>query len=343
VSGADSGSSTGLWLYDATRGRMAVLAWLGAALGLSFLGVWALGIAFVAGPEVPSLAETPAFGPRSWGEAIVRSLVLGYIVTLPAAGLHVAEQQLKLLRPHLDAGSSAAGAAASAVVRVPRWLRWLGGASGLAVLLLFGPDFVGSPGELLTVTQGWLAASGMLLGRAVAVHLFVARSFANLGRNFIPVDLLDRRPFAPLVAWGLRTFLAWVIWFGLTSLFFIDPGPRPPNWSNLLGLIPLAMIGVGALLVPVWGIHGRLREAKTRELERLDAAVRAERDALWQGVPSESPQLANLSGYRMLVADQSDWPLDVSAWLRFGFYLAIGAGSWIGAALVEQLLGRALG
>jgi hypothetical protein len=130
---------------------------------------------------------------------------------------------------------------------------------------------------------------------------------------------------------------------GLTSLFFIDPGPRPPNWSNLLALIPLAMIGITALVVPVWGVHGRLREAKTRELEKLDAAVREERDALWRGGASDSPRLANLAGYRTLVADQSDWPLDVSTWLRFGFYLGIGAASCVGAALVEQLLARALG
>jgi len=314
---------------------------VGVLLGVAFLATWVVWMAFVAGTGWGSLARIPGFGPSSFAEAIVRALVLGYTVTLPATGIRLATQQLELLQPHLGPSGEAADAARS-VLRVPLWSRWLGSLAGLALLAL-GPEFAGSVGEAPAMTQVWFALSGLLLGRAFAVHLHIARAFSKLGRRFVPIDLLDRRPFVPLVSWGLRTFLAWVVWFVLISLFFIDPGPRAPNWSNLLGLVPLALIGVSALVVPVWGIHGRLREAKESELARLDAAVRRERDSLWREGAASSSELANLAGYRTVLADQSDWPLDVSAWLRFGFYLALGAGSWIGAALVEQLLGRALG
>jgi hypothetical protein len=272
---------------------------------------------------------------------MVRALVLGYTVTLPATGIRLAAHQLKLLQPHLGSEGAVLEAAAS-VIRVPAWSRWLGSLAGVGLLLALGPTLVGAPGEALAITQSWFALAGLLLGRALSVHLYIARAFSKLGRSFIPIDLLDSRPFVPLVSWGLRTFLAWVVWFAITSLFFIDPGPRAPNWSNLMGLVPLVLIGVSALIVPVWGIHRRLQEAKAGELARLDEAVRRERDSLWSEGASGSPRLANLAGYRLLVADQSDWPLDVSTWLRFGFYLALGVGSWIGAALVEQLLGRAL-
>jgi hypothetical protein len=33
------------------------------------------------------------------------------------------------------------------------------------------------------------------------------------------------------------------------------------------------------------------------------------------------------------------WPIDVSTLLRFGLYLVVGLGSWLGAAFVERLVG----
>jgi len=342
VGDGDGGSSTGLWLYDSTHGRILPVAAVGALLGVAFLVAWVAGVAFLGDAGTGSLEQMPGFGAGSWAEVIVRALVLGYTVTMPAIGIRLAAQQLELVRPHLGSSEEASHAAQS-VLRVPPWWRWLGSAAGVAILLIFGDMAIAFSGESPALTPLWFALFGALLGRALAAHLHIGRAFSQLGRHFVPIDLLDRRPFAPLVSWGLRIFLAWVVWFGLTSLFFVDPGPRDPNWSNLLGIVPLALIGVGALLVPVWGIHARLREAKEGELARLDEAVRRERDSLWRDGASSSPELANLAGYRMLVADQSDWPLDVSTWLRFGFYLALGAGSWIGAALVEQIRGRALG
>lgn len=334
--------STGLWLYDATQGRTQPLAAVGALLGVAFLCAWLAGLVIRDGSGTEVLSRMPAFGPNSWSEVVVRALVLGYTVTLPALGVRLAAQQLQLLETYLGSSDDASNAARS-VLRVPLGSRWIGTCAGIAGLVTFGSAFIGALGEALVMSQLWFAVFGSLLGRALFVHLHIARGFSKLGRHFVPVDLLDRRPIAPLVSWGLRIFLAWVVWFGLTSLFFVDPGPRPPNWSNLLGLLPLAVIGVGALLVPVWGIHARLRDARDGELARLDGAIRRERDSLWREGAAASSELANLAGYRMLVAEQSDWPLDVSTWLRFGFYLALGAGSWIGAALVEQLLGRALG
>ena len=337
---ASAPAGSGVRLYDATRGRLGpVLGW-GAGVAVAFFAVWLVAVAVVDAPGA-ALADRPAFGPASWAEVVVRALVLGYTVTLPAIGLRLASQQLGLLGPHLVGPESES--AVRRALHVPRRARWVGLAVGAAILVGFGGAFYQGQDDLRVLTTLWFAAFGALLGDALATHLRIARAFSSLGRHCVPVDLLDRRPFAPLVAWGLRIFLAWVVWFGVTSLFFFDPGPRPPNWSNLLSLLPLAFVGIGALLVPAWGIHGRLREAKQAELARLDEAIRRERDTLWRDGASSSPQLANLAGYRSLVAAQSDWPLDVSTWLRFGFYLAIGAGSWVGAALVEQLLGRALG
>lgn len=36
------------------------------------------------------------------------------------------------------------------------------------------------------------------------------------------------------------------------------------------------------------------------------------------------------------------WPYDASNWLRFGLYMLLGLGSWLGAATVERLLNSLL-
>ena len=43
----DGGSSTGLWLYDSTHGRILPVAAVGALLGVAFLVAWVAGVAFL--------------------------------------------------------------------------------------------------------------------------------------------------------------------------------------------------------------------------------------------------------------------------------------------------------
>ena len=51
--------------------------------------------------------------------------------------------------------------------------------------------------------------------------------------------------------------------------------------------------------------------------------------------------LANLVAYRSLVESTREWPFGLPAQARFALFAAIGAGSWVGGALVERLLGAA--
>jgi hypothetical protein len=60
--------------------------------------------------------------------------------------------------------------------------------------------------------------------------------------------------------------------------------------------------------------------------------------------PGGAPlSLADLLAWEARLERVSTWPFDASLWLRFGLFVALGLGSWVGAALVERALGAALG
>jgi hypothetical protein len=50
--------------------------------------------------------------------------------------------------------------------------------------------------------------------------------------------------------------------------------------------------------------------------------------------------LTDLLAYQERIESLRDWPMDASAFRRFGLYLLIPLGSWLGSALVERLLDR---
>jgi len=70
--------------------------------------------------------------------------------------------------------------------------------------------------------------------------------------------------------------------------------------------------------------------------------VRA-REANLASTGTVDARLSNLLAYRALLAGVRTWPFDLSTWVRFAVYVMLGLGSWLGGALVERLLGRALG
>jgi hypothetical protein len=89
------------------------------------------------------------------------------------------------------------------------------------------------------------------------------------------------------------------------------------------------------------GVRRRIRTTKRAELERVNGALRLERDRILEADPgTDGPgtRLADLVAYRSLVQSVREWPFDVSTVARFLLFGALGVGSWLGGALVERLL-----
>lgn len=314
------------------------LAVVGVAFGAGFFLLWlAIVVAMGSSP-----VQITFWGEDSWLETSVRSIVLGYTITLVGVGYRLAAHCLDELRPNLVGGEEDHPTAMRALVGVrPAALRAAGAMGAIGLVTLGSVTDVGGWGPYRLGGFLWLGLLGWLLFRAIVAHLHVARVLSRLGGQRIRIELLDLRPLAPLVGWGLQIVLVWAVWFAAMALFFVAPEPSHPlNW---LGLTPLLVISIGALVLPVRGVHRRIRAAKRAELARLRAAIVAERERGLASDAEPGPRLANLVAYYGLVESVQEWPFDVATWLRFGLYVAVGAGSWVGAALVERLLERALG
>jgi hypothetical protein len=172
----------------------------------------------------------------------------------------------------------------------------------------------------------------------------LGRNFSRLGDRLDSLDLLDRSPLAPFGRRALRNVMLWMLLAAFLSLTYLGEG-----WASdlmLLALLALATFTLTAFLLPLTGAHRRMRELKQAELARVRAAIREAREvALNQGSarPSSGGHLADLLSYEDRIAGVSEWPIDANTLLRLGLYLAIGLGSWVGAAVVERMLETALG
>ncbi len=331
---------TGVWTYQLARDHPLALVGLAVGVGIAFFFSW-LALVVVLSRADP--AAIPRWGAGSWLEAGIRTVMLAYTLPLTALGLRAAERAVRELRPAPSRTGPALEEALSRPLQAGSARLRLAGAAG--VLALFGLGGLMAPAILGPFPLGgffWLALFGWFVGRALVAHLHAASALSAVGERWVEIDLLDLRPLQPLVRFGLRLVLLWAIWFAIMATFWL--GPDLGHWSNALGLLPLFAIAVAALVVPVRGVHRRVRGAKQTELDRLTQEIRRERENLLGGSGGpESPRLANLIAYRSLIENVREWPFDLSNLVRFGLYMTLGVGSWVGAALVERVLGRAFG
>ena len=185
-----------------------------------------------------------------------------------------------------------------------------------------------------------------LLGQTAYVEVALARRFSRVGANLARVDFFDLRPLAPFARRGLRSVTGFIAFTVLTSLLLLVP------WAQGAAVVILVAIfgaALAALLAPVLGVHRRLVEAKQAELERVRAAIRAETHAadevdsvLDRTRAFADATLSDLIAYEARIASASTWPFDPGTLFRFGLFVALGVGSWLGSALVERALGSAL-
>jgi hypothetical protein len=276
---------------------------------------------------------------------------LGMIGFTPAAAVYAlrgAQRDLDDLAPLLRPEARAAGAGLERVYWLGRGPLALIGLAGVAIALglMFQPEsWADGKPALEHAIFPWIAARSTVLGwlvaRCVAVELAVAFGFSRLGEREIEADWLDQRPLAPFARKGLRSVLLLLLFSLLFSVFLIEPWGRIVAYPMLV-LFPA--LCVFALLLPVSGVHRSLARAKAAELERVDAALRAEAEANLTpgGVAPAGARLSNLVAWRSLVAGAGTWPFDPTVWLRFALYVSLGLGSWLGGAIVERLLGAAL-
>ena len=320
--------------------------WLGLAVAAAWFAFYLLYTAVLCdGPG--QIAELSG---RTWPSELVWSLIIGMAPAVTAASMRGSLRDLEDLGPALGASPEELAALRRRIVTVPAKIVTLAGlltAAGTVLLMLKdgNPWVAGQRPDLTHPALIWFvgrnAVNWWLISRAVVIEVSLARAFSQLGTRLLTVDLLDYTSLAPFGRRGLRSVLLWMLYLSLFSLQYIM-GRAEPILG--LGLVFVTGIALAAFLLPVWGAHLRLRDAKAAELTRVRELLAGARKRTF-GAPADEPgggRLADLVAWEQRVSAVGEWPFGSSTLLRFVLYTAIGLGSWLGAAFVERLLERAL-
>ncbi|MDX1650328.1 MAG: hypothetical protein R3263_10790 [Myxococcota bacterium] len=284
---------------------------------------------------------------------LLLAVLLAYAITANVAVTREAVRNGRRIRETLALPGPARDALASRLASPSRGLLLAGSLFGLALSLA---------APLLEIQEepwhpydprGWVPESawhraltpvlGWWMGRLLGLVVALSRAFSEAAQRLEHVDLLDAASLAPFVRQGLAQALAVVGFVALFALYLVDV-ERYGLMFLVVGAVTVAAASAG-LLLPLRGVHRRLREAKHAELVRVDAAIRGDAGALRHSpIAARAPALglADLVAWRQLVAAAREWPFDASSLGRFAFYLAIPLGSWSGAALVERLIDAVL-
>ena len=126
-------------------------------------------------------------------------------------------------------------------------------------------------------------------------------------------------------------------------MYWVLDSAGQANVVLAIGMLTLVTV---ALIAPTRGVHRRIAAAKAAELARVSDAIRSERSATLAprcaDAQPEDARLGNLIQYQEFVKSIREWPFDVSIVARSVLLILLGAGSWLGGAVVERLLGLAL-
>ncbi len=328
------------------RARGGPLAW-GLAIVLALTGLYLLSGLVFADPGALFRDENGAL-PRPLRFNAVLILLIGFEIAALLFDNRATTRDFAELKSRVEAPEE-------------RWTAWRDGLarphgwSAFAVLLggvLFGVGINELGAALGDVRPGgwrghrvWIQLLDPLQFACLALmgvtSLRRARVFGQMG-SYVRVKLLERDAVKPFARTGLRSAAYWLVGSSLASLLALDSSA--PTLVFAVVAVTLSL-GLFALLLPSLGVHRRLREAKTRELTWLRRELEEARHVLADPTRDRgdaATRMPALLAYESRVEHISVWPFDVPTLVRFGLFLLLGLGSWLGGALVERLVDAAL-
>jgi len=329
--------------------------WLGFVVSGSLLlvlivvetvfGRWA---ALTTTGEFDALARGSTGVLRDLRIAIVHSLVAGYVSAALLFVVRNGRRTVKVLQQALNFTPEECARLAASVRLSRRWLVIIA-VVGLALALIspyLVPPVPKNPwdpsswqpevywhrllGPVVVVMQLWLGYA------IVSVSLRMSR----IARKLSDIDLLDLSPLGPFTQLGLTNALLLFGLLSIWSLMMIETGFG--RMMVIIGGITLVFATL-ALFAPVQGVHARIRQSKTRELDWVNGEIAARRATLQDATPARAGgELADLVAYRSLIDGVPEWPFTTSTYARLVLYALIPLMSWGIGVVAEEIVGRAL-
>jgi hypothetical protein len=297
----------------------------------------------LAGPYHWIYVHDVPFWRTSWKIELVFGLLFAVPLSLAIWVLRGARRDFDALRPVLRLSEKEAATMRAGLLLFRRRDLLLAGLSGLAAGLALNLTVTLLLHSEVARDLIWRVPRDLLLSWLVARLVFIAlelgRRFSRLGEEHAHIDLLDPRPLAPFARFALRSAGSILVSAALCAPLFGEVEALPVTIAILVWIVLLA---VGALLLPVYGVHRRIRSLKQAELWRVRGVITATRqNALAAGHPqalASAAALQGLAAYLALIAGLSEWPFETSTLVQFGAYLALPLGSWLGGAVASRLI-----
>lgn len=327
-----------LWLTDAVPGSP---LWVGAAVSAALMGVLFALPSYPAPPELSQLL----------GLQIMTSFVLltGIFVAAMPWMERAALRDLAALQPSVRRSEAQFQELEHSVAFFPVRHLWFATFLGLAIHLLISASVSGfSRVPSLTPYRIFPVIFWVIAAPATYVLLSQALLFRRIGRELSDIHLFDVRPLKPFSRAGLRTALFYSASLAIVLVGHTDVRPGAvwiPTYAIWAAFLLWTPAGLALALLPVWGVHRRVQAEKAAELDRIRAAMDGVPNALEaSSMAAHAKELRGIAllDYRERVEAVREWPFDASGLRRLALYLLIPPLGWLGGALVERGIDRAL-
>ena len=288
--------------------------------------------------------EVSGGGVFSWAIALFFCVILAYIVPVFQFVTQRTEEALDELEPSL--GLSRDGFVRLRTSIGSKSLGWLTINTSLAVMFWLIQSWAMSGGfdEMTTSLTG--SVSGFIvsviplfiwLTLMCTTHALVdnARLFRRLAKD-IQVDLLDPEKLMPFGRMAVSSTLVIIGAQASFSLMWLGGGVS--LWTTLPGLIPTTASVIYLLVAPVWPIHKAVRAEKFIQLSRIHKQLMALKDCGDDSIEQQAQNFAPLLSYRREISRTPEWPFNLPALARLSVYIVIVPLTWIGAALIENVV-----
>jgi|GEM_PF-566504 len=182
-----------------------------------------------------------------------------------------------------------------------------------------------------------LGALPVWICTTVTLHALAnnAKLFRQLAR-IVPIDLLHT---TSLMAFGRMAVTAVLVVVGnLASFSIMFFGGVNTPWAWGPGLLMGSAVLIYLLVAPVAPLRERLRAKKAQALASVNVELRTTRGMSDLASDGNRRQLSELLVVREEVQRVPEWPFDMDLLARLGIYLVIVPMTWVGAALIENVV-----
>lgn len=222
-----------------------------------------------------------------------------------------------------------------------RWWGFVPGAIGITICLAFAIDIAEREIEWTSaywilphiINWGWCVPFGWVGGRLIFSVITDAIIVSRVARSIEVENLEKMEPIDAATRHGLRSALISLMFLGIISVHFVDPGLDLPA---IAFLVVLFLIGVMISTLPTFGVLQSYYDKRDDELRLIRDEIEVEEQQLLSKDPGYEPgRIGDLVSMEQRL---DGWKVRVfrfSTIARLGLYTALGFVSWLGAAAVS--------